>query len=88
MLEPEVRSFDPLSALDGGPDGLRAFHRLAPGCAEIVPDGWIVLEVGHQQADAVAALLGAALGRAGASRTRIFSDLGGRRRCVAMRSRN
>ena len=88
MLEPEVRSFDPLAALDGGPDGLHAFHRLAPGCGEIVPDGWIVLEVGHEQADAVAALLGAALGRAGASRPRIFRDLAGRQRCVAMRSRN
>jgi release factor glutamine methyltransferase len=87
-LEPEVRCFDPRAALDGGPDGLRFFHQLAPRLGEIVPDGWVVLEVGHDQADAVAALLAAALPLAGASGPRLFRDVAGRRRCVAMRSRN
>lgn len=85
-LEPEVRCFDPPAALDGGADGLRFFRRLAERLAAVVPDGWIVLEVGHGQADAVAALVASALPAAG--EPRIYRDVAGRRRCVAMRSRN
>jgi len=57
-LDAEVRCYDPPSALDGGEDGLRFFRRLAARMGEVVADGWVVLEVGHDQADAVAALLG------------------------------
>ena len=41
----------------------RWFTLLSPSAAripDVVPDGWIVLEVGHDQADAVAALLASA----------------------------
>ena len=58
-LEPEVRDFDPIEALDGGPDGLAIYRRLARRMADVVAAaGWVVLEVGHDQADVVAALLG------------------------------
>ncbi len=83
-LDPEVRCHDPLQALDGGEDGLRFFHRLIARMAQVVPDGWVVLEVGHDQADAVAALLGSS----GSSDIRFYRDVAGKRRCVAARTRN
>jgi release factor glutamine methyltransferase len=87
-LAPEVRRYDPLLALDGGPDGLRFFHRLVASIPCVVPDGWVVLEVGHDQADAVGALLTLGLSGMSAADTRIYRDVAGRRRCVAARTRN
>jgi release factor glutamine methyltransferase len=87
-LEPEVRCFDPLTALDGGNDGLLFFHRLAATFAHAVSDGWIVLEVGHDQADAVGALLSRTAPSIGAGEIRFYRDVAGRRRCVAARTRN
>ena len=49
-LEAEVRCFDPWSALDGGDDGLDVFRRLIPGIPSAIPNGWVVLEVGYDQA--------------------------------------
>jgi release factor glutamine methyltransferase len=83
QLEPEVRCFEPRAALDGGPDGLRFFHLLAEKVAAVVPNGWVVLEVGHDQADAVASMLSS-----GGAEPGIYRDLSRHRRCVAMRSRN
>jgi len=83
-LEPEVRLYDPHLALDGGSDGLDLFRRLAEGVAAVVPDGWVILEVGRAQAEPVAALLSA---RLGGGPLRTFSDVAGRRRCVATRTR-
>jgi release factor glutamine methyltransferase len=83
-LEAEVRCHDPLCALDGGEDGLRFFHRLVARMPHVAPDGWSVLEVGHDQADAVAALLAAH----GSTDVRFYRDVAGRRRCVAARTRN
>lgn len=86
-LDPEVRCFDPPSALDGGDDGLRFFHRLVASMAHVVADGWIVLEVGHDQADAVATLLVSRGPAASAADIRFYRDVAGKRRCVAARSR-
>jgi release factor glutamine methyltransferase len=83
-VEPEVREHDPLLALDGGADGVAFFRRLGAQVAEIVPDGWIVLETGHNQADAVATLLAAQ----GLREISVQRDVAGRRRCVAARTRN
>jgi release factor glutamine methyltransferase len=60
-LAPEVRLFDPLRALDGGPDGLD-FYRAIAGVATslLAPDGALVVEVGAGQAGSVAALFTAA----------------------------
>jgi release factor glutamine methyltransferase len=87
LLDPEVARYDPQAALDGGSDGLALYRRLAGALAGIVPDGWVVFEVGHDQADAVAALLSApeVLGRGGPPR--VFADVAGKRRCVACRTR-
>jgi release factor glutamine methyltransferase len=85
-LDPEVRDFDPATALDGGADGLAVYRGLAPRLARVVPDGWIVLEVGYDQADAVAAIVAGGLGQAVAD-VRIYRDVAGKRRCVAVRAR-
>jgi release factor glutamine methyltransferase len=86
-LDPEVRCYDPPLALDGGADGLRFFRRLAASIGVVVPDGLILLEVGHDQADAVAAMLAAQLPAPGAGGIRFHRDVAGRRRCVAARTR-
>ena len=57
QLSPEVREHDPLLALDGGPDGLRAYRALAADAPRLIGAcGHLVLEVGAGQADAAAAL--------------------------------
>lgn len=57
-LMPEVRDYEPREALDGGEDGLD-FYRLileqAP--AHINDDGWLILEIGDDQAQDVCALI-------------------------------
>ena len=53
-LEPEVRDFDPSSALDGGQDGLDFHQVLAAEAGPFLqPGGRIMLEFGEGQADAV-----------------------------------
>jgi len=83
-LEPEVSRFDPRLALDGGTDGLEIFRRLSTRLFEVVPNGWIVLEVGHDQADRVARMFAPGC----AAHVRFYRDVSGRRRCVAVRTRN
>ncbi len=52
---------DPVTALDGGPDGLDLIRRLiAQAPAKLVSGGQIGLEIGHDQASRVADLLAAA----------------------------
>lgn len=48
---------DPVSALDGGPDGLDPIrHLISQAPARLAPGGHILLEIGHDQADRVIAL--------------------------------
>jgi len=57
-LAPEVRDYEPLTALDGGEDGLRFFRRIAQGApAFLIEGGWLLLEMGQGQASQVAAIL-------------------------------
>jgi len=49
---------DPFSALDGGPDGLEVFRRFVPQAARHLR-GRLALEIGHDQAEPLAALLAA-----------------------------
>lgn len=56
-LQPEVQ-FEPRLALAGGADGLDFYRRIArdaPQC--LAPGGWLLLEIGCDQAQAVRALL-------------------------------
>ena len=53
-LQPEVRDFDPHSALDGGADGLDFYRTIAEeGVRFLVPGGLAVLEFGDGQAPAL-----------------------------------
>jgi release factor glutamine methyltransferase len=57
-LEPEVREFEPRTALVAGPDGLDAYRALIPdGARLLAAGGALALEIGQGQGDAVAALL-------------------------------
>jgi release factor glutamine methyltransferase len=56
-LAPEVRAFDPRSALDGGPDGLDCYRALTASIPALLsPSGALVLEIGAGQSDDVAHL--------------------------------
>jgi release factor glutamine methyltransferase len=83
-LDPEVRLYDPLAALDGGPDGLQIYREIISGLGEVMPAGWVVFEVGYDQAGDVAQLLAAE----GAKDLRTWQDLGNHTRCVAGRTQN
>jgi release factor glutamine methyltransferase len=51
-LQPEVRDFDPRTALDGGADGLDFYRRLAKEAASFLgPDGKLMAEFGDGQAE-------------------------------------
>ena len=57
-LEPEVRQFEPETALFAGEDGLDAYRRLADDLRRLLlPDGLALLEVGFDQAGPVETLL-------------------------------
>jgi release factor glutamine methyltransferase len=59
-LAPEVRAFDPLQALDGGRDGLDSYRVIA-ACAPtlLAEGGFVAVELGADQAEAVGALFAA-----------------------------
>ncbi|HSB86003.1 MAG TPA: peptide chain release factor N(5)-glutamine methyltransferase [Ilumatobacteraceae bacterium] len=58
QLEPAVREWEPELALVAGPEGLDAIRRLVEGApAWLRPGGWLVLEIGSMQGDAVRQLL-------------------------------
>ena len=53
-LEPEVRDHEPRAALDGGADGLDFYRRIIPAAVgQLLPEGWLLVEVGVDQAAAV-----------------------------------
>lgn len=80
-LEAEVASFEPRSALAGGPDGLACYRRLVPDIMRLLaPDGVAAVEIGQGQAEAVAALFS----ESGASVV-IRRDLAGVQRCLVIR---
>jgi len=73
-LGPEVRNFDPITALDGGNDGLDFYRAIAHDAkALLAPGGRLIVELGAGQAEAVTTLLT----RAGWTVTRSRKDLAG-----------
>jgi release factor glutamine methyltransferase len=60
-LEPEVRDHDPREALVAGPSGLEAHRALVLAAFDLLrPDGVLISEIGHGQAEAVTELADAA----------------------------
>jgi release factor glutamine methyltransferase len=81
-LMPEVSSFEPRLALDGGADGLAAYRAIAvAGPALMLRDGYLVLEVGEGQALEISR----ELSTAGFSPLVPWKDLGGIERVLAAR---
>lgn len=59
-LPADIREHEPRLALDGGPDGLAFYRRIATGAGAFLrPGGSVLVEIGHTQDDAVRALFAA-----------------------------
>ena len=57
-IMPEVRNYEPGKALDGGVTGLDFYRSIIPMAVDqLEENGFLILEIGHDQADEVAALL-------------------------------
>jgi release factor glutamine methyltransferase len=73
---------EPLQALSPGGNGLSALEHIVRRAPQhLLPSGWLLLEHGHEQAEAV----GRALGSAGFTSVRTRVDLAGRPRCTGGR---
>jgi release factor glutamine methyltransferase len=78
-LPGDVRDHEPRLSLDGGPDGLDMFRRLAGRATHwLAADGRLYAEIGEDQAEAAAALLT----EAGLAEVAVHQDLVGRDRIV------
>ena len=76
LLQGDLR-FEPRSALASGPDGLDAIRRIvADAPAHLLPEGWLLIEHGHDQGAAVRSLFTAS----GFLRVITARDLEGRER--------
>ncbi|HYZ48365.1 MAG TPA: peptide chain release factor N(5)-glutamine methyltransferase [Sphingomonas sp.] len=79
-LPPQVAAYEPASALFAGAHGLDAYRALAPQLARLLaPGGMVVLEIGADQREPVAALM-----QAENFVVRCKPDLAGRDRCLAL----
>ena len=80
-LEEEVKHYDPLTALDGGQDGLQCYRDIAMIAPDLLQDkGYILLEVGYNQAEAVADILMTQRMKL----IKIVKDLSGINRCIIL----
>ena len=52
ILQEEVKKYEPLSALDGGRDGLDFYRTIVEQAADhLTPEGWLMMEIGHDQGE-------------------------------------
>ena len=78
-LDVSVKDYEPIWALDGGPDGLRFYKAIIKYWKSLLrPEGFLVFEVGEGQADAVAELIMSA----GFASCAVRQDTQGIDRCV------
>jgi release factor glutamine methyltransferase len=57
-LPREIAEFEPRIALDGGPDGLQFIRKIVTGSGSFLKDGgWLMLELGEKQGDAIAEMI-------------------------------
>jgi release factor glutamine methyltransferase len=81
-LPPEVSRHEPRAALDGGPDGLGVLRRVVAGAPAVLkPGGWLLMEIGEEQAGSLASLMAAE----GFSGIRARRDLSGVERYIGGR---
>jgi release factor glutamine methyltransferase len=80
-LQPDVARYEPVLALDGGPDGLAAYRLLVPELMRLLrPSALAFLEIGAGQAQDVTALMA----QAGLETLRVAPDLAGIPRVVVL----
>lgn len=80
LLQPEIKNFEPRLALDGGPDGLDFYRAVIPHLhSYLKAGGFVALEIGSGQGQAVAELFAGAGGYAAA---RIVKDYARKDRVV------
>ena len=78
-LMEEVRDYEPHLALDGGEDGLDFYRRIvAEAGAYLNPGGWLIMEIGQEQGEAVRQMLL----QAGYEEIEVVQDLAGLDRVV------
>lgn len=81
-LPPEVSRHEPRAALDGGPDGMAVIRRIVAGAPTVLkPGGWLLMEIGEEQAGPLASLMAAE----GFSGIRARRDLNGVERYIGGR---
>ena len=82
-LMPEVRDFEPEIALFGGEDGLDVYRALLEqSLGDLNAGGWLIIEVGYDQADEVRALANPRYWEPG----RTYTDLQGAERVLTFRA--
>ncbi len=78
-LQPEIRDWEPLRALDGGEDGLDFYGEIIPAARRFLKDsGILMLELGADSAAAVAGMFR----HAGYTRIEVFKDYAGIKRVI------
>ena len=81
-LAEEVATYDPMLALDGGPDGLDAYRRIAARAPEVLTEeGRLLVEIGPGQAAQVVAIFSRAPGSLDRAQA-VGRDLAGRPRVI------
>jgi len=80
VLPSEIRDHESRVALDGGPDGLRFYRRLAACIIQhLAPNGFLAVEVGDGQSEAVQEILRS---KAGLRKIEVIEDLNGIARVI------
>jgi release factor glutamine methyltransferase len=78
-LPAEVRDYEPLEALDGGPEGVALLEKIIAGAPGFLrPGGWLLLEMGEGHSDRLSHLLK----EAGFQKIQVRTDLGGVERMI------
>jgi release factor glutamine methyltransferase len=82
-LQREVREFEPALALFAGPTGFEVYERIVQDAPRVLrPEGWLIMELGFQSRDRVAAMFGE-----GWREVSIRPDLAGIPRVIAAQRR-
>lgn len=84
-LEPEVKDFDPITALDGGPDGLQPYRIIAGSADAFLRGGGVVaVEIGYDQRQSVTDIFS----EHGYTLLQAISDLGGNDRALVFKRKS
>jgi len=85
-LDRNVRDFEPVAALDGGPDGLSFHRRILAGAAQwLVAGGYVLLEIAFDQGPAV---MEAMAGQSLLDDRKICKDYAGRNRVAVAKRKD